>query len=253
MDFDPDISPSFALSVSASLWKQDFREYWAVGANKPPEGVAHEDWQHRKLVSWLAKVFVRSAKTLDLYDVDPVELLMLLDRDAEGSLLEDEFLAQCIQLELVDDLDDELENRAERTLQLIPYATRVQSHRARAYLQRVAHCFILGLRTETVIMCGAVLDAALHEHIPDELLRTAGKPNLEYFTLKHRIDYLAGSRQLTQPLIKKAKQVARERNDAVHNAPGTTVDPLRCLGDLADVLEALFPGDTKPIVELRGA
>lgn len=246
-EFDPSVSLSEALAEFVIRWKVDFRDHWGLDEDEPSEGTDPEQWKHRKLMDRLAKLCIHSAKTLEDSNGDLIRLLMLFDQHLGVMPLQDEFLAQCVEIELADDLDDELENRVVRTLQLIPYATRVQSHRARAYLHRVAHCYTLGLRTETVIMCGAVLDAALQEHISEPTLRAAGKPNQDHFTLKHRIDYLSDTGQLTAQLVKKARQVSRERNDAVHNAPGTTVDPLRCLGDLADVLEAIFPDETQQI------
>jgi hypothetical protein len=239
--FDPNVSLSVALSVIAKSWKEDFREYWALDATEPPEGVAHEDWQHRKVVSWLARVFVRSAKSLDQSEGDPVEFLMLFDRHEGIDLLEDAFLAECIQLELADDLDDELENMAERTLQLLAYVTRVQSHRARAYLQRVADCYIRGLRTETVVMCGAVLDAALQEHLPKEVIQAEGKQDTREPSLGDRIHHLRRTRQVSRDVVDKAWRLAHARNAAVHTAPEIPTDLLTYVGLLADVLEAVFP------------
>jgi hypothetical protein len=237
--FDPEHHLNDGLAVFAQAWKAEFRRYWALDADAPPDGVDLEDWRYRKALSVLATRFVASAKSLDPDEGDQVELIRIFREYVGDDLTENRFMLQCIEVELAEDLEDDLWARSRRTFELLAFLTRVRSERVRAYLQRVSECYIRGLATETVVICGAVLDVALQDVVSDVSVRESGIRCGRHVSLGNRIDFLERTGVFTSEQAEEAFQLAHERNKAIHAAPELTSSVFDHVARLADLLKAL--------------
>lgn len=94
---------------------------------------------------------------------------------------------------------------------------------AAKYLQRATHLYLAGFVAEALVMCGAVLEAALANRLPDELLNAAGmKPRFRrtgVFSIGQRMDYEAKHPILTDEQRDHFWEIQNYRNDAVHVQP----------------------------------
>lgn len=115
------------------------------------------------------------------------------------------------------------------------------------YFRRATQLYLAGYDAEAVIMCGAVLEAAMRDRIPDELLSEAGiKPDFERtgeFSFRQRREYERQKlRFLTSEQRQTVRRIVSSRNDAVHMQPDATPGPLDTLAHLTYVLPAILPG-----------
>lgn len=123
-----------------------------------------------------------------------------------------------------------------------------QSQTARKYFERATQLYLAGYEAETVIMCAAVLEAALAERFPDELLLAeSGEPprfgDAGYaisqrlrFERKHRPIFSEDERTL-------GKQLNHWRNDAIHVEPDLGPPASRALTSLVMLLPRIFPSE----------
>ncbi len=115
------------------------------------------------------------------------------------------------------------------------------------YYQRAAISYLAGFTTESVIMCGAVLEAALSTRFPDELLQEHGlKPRIRRtgeFTLGQRMEL--EFEQDHQMFEEKEREIFWEvvnaRNNAVHTQPDLSPEPARSLLFTAKLLSVILP------------
>lgn len=130
---------------------------------------------------------------------------------------------------------------ASRTLQLLPFLMQTRSGRARQYLARVARCFILDLRPELVIMCRAVLDAALEDAELDSAVvtRIRDAQGSSNSMLTVRIEAARETNVLDVGGRQAAIDVRDAGNDAVHNVPSQVPEPFTILTSLRTVLDQL--------------
>jgi hypothetical protein len=128
---------------------------------------------------------------------------------------------------------------ASRALQLLPFLMQTRSGRARQYLTRVARCFILDLQPELVIMCRAVLDAALEDADLDSTVvaRIREVQGGSNSMLTVRIEAAKQTHVLDVSAYRAAIQVRDAGNDAVHNVPGQVPEAFSILSSLRTVLE----------------
>lgn len=117
---------------------------------------------------------------------------------------------------------------------------------ARKYFERATRLFLAGYSAETVIMCGAVLEAALRARVPDEQLVEANiKPVFKNgdFSLAQRLRYVKNRHILTEDQGSQADDLVNWRNDAVHVQPDIGPRPVQALSRLAMLLPVLLPAD----------
>jgi hypothetical protein len=116
---------------------------------------------------------------------------------------------------------------------------------AAKYYERAARLYLAGYDGEVVIMCGAVLEAAMAERIPDTALRQAGVQPKHLRTGVYAIGQrmrLEQQRNLLSPEMRKLFwEVVNWRNDAVHVQPDIGPEPQKALVFTAAVLGAILP------------
>lgn len=119
------------------------------------------------------------------------------------------------------------------------------SETALKYFKRATTLFLAGYDTETIVMCGAVLEAALRTRFPDEMLRQAGmKPAFRKandYSVNQRLKYEEEKPVLTAEQRKSVADLVNWRNDAVHVQPDVGPKPLDAVVALTIVLPILLP------------
>lgn len=124
-----------------------------------------------------------------------------------------------------------------------------QSPIARKYFERATRLFLAGYGSETVIMSAAVLEAALTERFPDDLLAARYPKRPKYreagYSITQRLEY----EEMYEPLFDveervRAKRLRNWRNDAVHVQPDIVPAPTDALMVLAVLLPKIFPSDS---------
>ncbi len=207
------------LAVVAQNWVDEFRKTWGLDAMAPPSGMERLNWEFVKVCDQIAAQIVAATRTLEHKRSNLDERLNIL-RDKLGLELEqDTFFAHLLEAHLAGDLEDELNRMRLRALKLVRYLVDVKSERARSYLARVGACFLRGLKAETVVMCGAVIDAALQESLDDKEVRASGIRCGRYVSFGNRIEFMGQSGRWDKDTITIAFRLADERNKAIHTTP----------------------------------
>ena len=207
------------LAVVAKDWVDEFRKTWGLDATAPPSGMDRLNWEFIKICDQIAAQIVAASRTLERNRSNLDERLNIL-RDGLGLDLEqDTFFAHLLEAHLAGDLDDELNRMRRRALKLVRYLVDVKSERVRSYLARVGACFLRGLKTETVVMCGAVIDAALQESLDDKDVRKLVIRYGRYVSFGNRIEFMGKSGRWDKNTVTIAFRLADERNKAIHTAP----------------------------------
>jgi len=207
------------LAVVAQNWVDEFRKTWGLDATVPPNGMERLNWEFAKVCDQIAAQIVAASRTLERNRSNLDERLNIL-RDKLGLDLEqDTFFAHLLEAHLAEDLEDELDRMRLRALKLVRYLVDVKSERVRSYLARVGACYLRGLKTETVVMCGAVIDAALQEALDDIEVRSSGIQCGRYVSFGNRIEFMGQSGRWDQDTVTVAFRLAEERNNAIHTAP----------------------------------
>lgn len=123
-------------------------------------------------------------------------------------------------------------------------------NRARAFLQRVARCYLFGFDAECVVMCRAVLDREFEAEISGEDVESwwgwyKSTDNGRNDKCKNapkilwgRIQTALFKRRLTQEEFDAADTVRDRGNDAVHKKPAGS-DALDCVRATVQTLDAL--------------
>lgn len=113
------------------------------------------------------------------------------------------------------------------------------------YLEHASTSYLAGYSSEVIIMCGAVLEAALATRFPDTELAAAGwKPVYKQtgvFSLGQRMHYEERHPVLGPDLRMQLQDVVNWRNDALHVQPDLAPDPAVTLLMTAQLLGALLP------------
>lgn len=156
-------------------------------------------------------------------------------------------LRDCLRLSLAFVVSDELLPRAEERLPVLLGLLRSGSlsERASAYLDRATRLFLWGFDAECTVMCHSVLEAALSERFPDEVVWGLGirKSGREY-TSRDLIRAAQATEVLSSEDVGKAHQLRVARNDTVHAAPETTdLAADEAMENLCLLLDRLFPAD----------
>lgn len=116
---------------------------------------------------------------------------------------------------------------------------------ATKYYERAARLYLAGYDGEVVIMCGAVLEAAMAERLPDpELQRVGVKPKHQrtgVYSIGQRMKLEEQRKILSPDMRKQFWKIVNWRNDAVHVQPDIGPEPYKALILTAAVLGAILP------------
>lgn len=118
--------------------------------------------------------------------------------------------------------------------------------RATSYLRRAMDLYLAGYEPESVILCGAVLEAAFNARFPDDLLLARNwRPTFwkeGVFSMAQRMKY----ERSIEPCLTDAQRACADavniaRNQTVHQTLDLAPKALLVLAQLAAVLPALLP------------
>lgn len=193
------------LEVDSYLDNLDHQveEYWGINI---PSDQEDDETRYRLALSKATVALIRAAMQLQQKPGQDIRGLLTIFRADGYELIEDPLVRDFAELEVITELDGMVYEMADRALRLLDYLCNVEGEVAQNYLMRVARSYILGMHPETVVMCGAVLEAALDQWLPtDDKSRTLGVKirELEGKVIKGRA-------------LEAAKEINRLRTDAVH-------------------------------------
>lgn len=239
---NPDALFTDALFDATREYREQFRSYWGLDAEEPPEDLEERTWKVLRLWDQLADEMFVSAQSLQKPEDGTLLDLVELFRDMGYDPTDQTFFRQRFELELTEEFSRNALSMVDRALELVDLLMETDSRRAESYLRRLADCFIRGLETETVIMCGAVQEAALEAYMDDGDVRDSlSLSAAEHVSTADRLRYLDKQEILPEAAVKKARRIKDDRNQAVHVAPGSVANPRENVRLLADVLKALEP------------
>lgn len=225
------------LAVVAQNWVDGFREEWGLNSSNPPNGMETDIWEFAKVCDQVAAQIVTATRNLERPNLDLEGFLNTFRHKIGIDPEKDTLFSQLLEAHLADDLEDELERMRHRTLKLVKYLVDENSSRIRAYLARVGACYLRGLETETVVMCGAVVDLALQEHLDDDKVRAAGIRCGKYVSLGNRIEFMEREGDWDKNTAEIAFKLAEERNNAIHSSPDMPRDVDESIKDLVFILK----------------
>lgn len=232
LHYNPDVPPSIFLEGRLESYELEFREYWRLD-EPDPEFDRGELFQ---ALDGFADRVVSAARTLsDTATGKPSleETWEVVQRAHEAVAT---FLEHRLELAFATEAVEEAYRASQRVENLLGYLVRIESERARAYLRRVATCYLRGLETETLVMAGAVIETAMEDACPPDAVRdrvpTARNKDDKWINIRDRLNFLTTVEDIDVDVISKAEWVWQQRGKAVHGCPG--VEP-----PMDDVLEAL--------------
>jgi hypothetical protein len=140
------------------------------------------------------------------------------------------------------DLDDRVNFVAILTILLLGYTP---SQTAVKFLRRATTLYLAGYETESIIMCGAVLEAALRARFPDEQLTAAGiRPIFKRtgdYSLAQRLRFEEDHPIFSEDDRARIRDVVSWRNDSVHVQPDVSPSADQAFVHLVMLLPVLFP------------
>jgi hypothetical protein len=228
------------LAVVAQNWVSEFRDSWGLDAIAAPSGMEPLDWEFAKVCDQIAAQIISASRTLESDRSNLSERLDLLKDKLGLDLENDTLFTQLLEAHLVDVLEDELSRMRLRSLKLVRYLVDIKSENVRSYLARVGACFLRGLKIETVVMCGAVVDAALQEALDDIDIRSSGIKCGRYVSFGNRIEFMKQSGRWDSDVAEIAFKLAKERNDAIHTSPTLARSVDEVLKDVVLILGKIF-------------
>ena len=224
------------LAVVAQNWVNDFRKEYGLDATAPPIGMEQFTWEFAKVCDQIAAQIISASRTLERNRSNLNEKLNLLNDKLGLDPESDTFFTHLLEAHLADDLEDELNRMRLRSLKLVRFLVDIKSENVRSYLARIGACFLRGLKTESVVMCGAVIDAALQEALDDKEIRSSSIKCGRYVSLGNRIEFMKQSGRWNSDTAEIAFNLAKERNDAIHTSPELTRNIDEVLKDLVLLL-----------------
>lgn len=279
--FFPGYDLDDAVEYASREYEEDFAEYWGLDASSPPEHLEFDQWREYKEIHSLAKRLAVAASTLvrprrlsedhrtlpGVLQLEAAEreqlvteaLEQLKERVSHGDWWQlwnafrptdpsdprtkRDFLLNCVQIEATKLFPGSPAPMAARMLTLVNFLVRNPGERTRAYLSRVAECYLRGMKTEFAVMCRAVLDTALQDFVSDEeVRRTVGAGR--NVGMERRIECCRAKRVFDVESTNVAKRIKDSGDNAVHLAPGLEPDPDRLLEDLVTILTCIEKGRT---------
>jgi hypothetical protein len=185
----------------------------------------------------------------------PTDLITAAEDSAQAKLLV-ELLRARFQCELARLVVDEVPDAACRATFLLTLAAKARpGPLAQEYLGRVARCFIWGYETETLILCGSVLEQVLEDTVSYEDVFTAFEKKQASFpyelwsdlkerrppTPVHRIHAAQALDRFTTQQADMANRIRLWRNKALHDGPALKVSAHQAVAGLTDLLGSLCP------------
>lgn len=252
-DSDYDIEPPDVSSWLLSFLSQRRGEYEAQ--------YAFDDSEEERVLSGALKALERRASALITSGVIPSDVAENLHMFMPGDpveakvrrLLSHQIVNHRLEFDLAEDACARLSGVDERvqlatllTMLLLGYKP---SATVLKYFERATTLYLAGYETEAIIMCGAVLEAALRARFSDDLLTADGmRPSFKRtrdFSVGQRLEYEQRHPVLDESHRKRIRDVMSWRNDAVHVQPDLGPNAAQALAHLVLLLPKLLPfGDS---------
>lgn len=206
-------------------------EYWAINQVTTPDD-DEEEIKFRTALSEATLTMVKAAMQLHQRQGQDIKGTLQSFKDDGHDLTKNPIVRDFAELEMVFELKGMVDDMAGRALRLLDYLCDVKGDVTRSYLLRVARSYIFGMHPEAIVMCGAVLEAALDQWLPsDDKTRTLGI----------KIRDLEGS-VLTDVALQAARTINRLRTDAVHlrleRLPPDAIEVVQLLNEVLSSMEA---------------
>jgi hypothetical protein len=113
------------------------------------------------------------------------------------------------------------------------------------YFQRATTLYLAGYEAETIVMCGAVLEAALRARFSDDEIEAAGiQPIFKRtgdYSIAQRLKFEEGHPIFNEDQRRQVSNLLSWRNDAVHVQPDIGPKSENALISLAVLLPTIFP------------
>lgn len=281
IQYNPGYSLGAALEYAFQEYEEDFFAYWGLDSHEPPEWFADSEDEWRQLIALhqLAAKLAGGAAELVRPQRLPEAKLSLptrLDEEAHdyqhsvdrvlerfsGELSPDEmerlrrflqpgalddprvqrsFVQNCFELEAAIRYPADPTAYAERLRLLATQMLRSPGELTRAYLRRVAECFVRDMPMELAVMARAVLDAALQEVLSDEaVVAVAGlRAQRGSVNLERRIEAATAEGIFDDGVRQAADRVRAQGNSAAHFLPDFNPSTADLLADLSACLRAI--------------
>ena len=270
-DYDFDAAIEFATEE----FSQNFEDYWGLSGAEPPEGLHANQWREFVAMARLAQKLASGASSLvrprrvkddqlalrEALEAEAAERRALVSgilerlkpnvtpesyNDIYWHLLSGSpsdprtrsaFFETCLQLEVWGLFASNPGRMGKRLGQLFEFMIRAPGEFTRAYLSRVAECYVREMPTEFAVMARAALDAAIQEVISDEqvVVEVGGSPGKDKVTLERRIQACRSKGWFPPELGRAADSIRANGRDAAHFSPGLEVDFLQVLRTLSDL------------------
>ena len=218
----PDIANSLAACLS--VFRSEHEETFA-DPETPDE---------RSLQSAMDKIESSAFQALTTLEIPP-DLGEQLTTFMPGSLVDDKlttllsynFVQDRIAFDIADDVIEGLEDVGQRVRVSVVAFMLLQrsapSPTALKYLERALRLYLAGYTTETFVMCGAVIEAALATRFPNSLLQTTGvQPDHSRtgdYSISQRMRYAKEQHAFGRKTVDQIWELLNWRNDAVHVQP----------------------------------
>jgi hypothetical protein len=274
---DPSMTFDDAVTWAITDYKDDFESFWGLGHNERPGHVDADEHGRLLQLYRLATKFAQGGSSLispqsfplakratpEVLDreararqghVDEIlqklkeavdsdtywQLFWLLSPSVTDPRTRQAFFDTCLQLEADARFGSSPGKLASRMLGLIDAMARNPGDLTRAYLARVAACYVREMKPEFAVMARAALDAAIQERITDEAVKQAvGSRRDDRIDLERRIQACAQRGWFDSRELECATRIRETGRDAAHFSPGLEGDIDDLLDDLATVLKKL--------------
>jgi hypothetical protein len=138
--YDPDLTLASYLGSVVNVFDNDFRDYWKLDGDGPPNGLSQEAWEGLKFWDTLAMRLLKSARTLQSNipdeNWDLSELIAIADE--KGINLKNKFVRDRIELEIAWEIETYLPKMVDNALWLLDHLVAIDNKRTREYLLRVS-------------------------------------------------------------------------------------------------------------------
>lgn len=226
------------LAGTAQTWVEDFRKKFWLDETVLPNDISESDWKILKALDQVAAQMVKASKTLE-FSHSLHSVIGLLKNNSNFNFEQNPFFNQLIESHFVGEIEDDLANMRHRSFRLLQYLVEVDSERVRSYLVRVASCFLRGFKAETIVMSGAVLDAALQEALNDGDIRSSEVRCGRYVSLGNRIEFLRLRGDWDEDTVQMAYKLANGRNNVIHTSLESLISVEEALTVLVSLLKKI--------------
>lgn len=236
--YEEDLYLTDYLAVTAQAWVEDFRKKFGLDETVLPNDLSEPNWMILKALDQIAAQMVNASKTLE-FSHSLHSVIGLLKSNLNFNFEQNTFFNQLIESHFVGEIEDDLANMRHRSFRLLQYLVEIDSERVRSYLVRVASCFLRGFKAETIVMSGAVLDAALQEALNDGDIRSSEVRCGRHVSLGNRIEFLKWRGDWDEDTVQMAYKLANGRNKVIHTSLESLISVEEALTVLVSLLKKI--------------